>query len=279
MKVLKITDHRRDFAGMTYIYPVLSRRAGGVSVGINLNPNNACNWHCVYCQVPDLVRGSAPPIDMSLLEDELRSFLAAVTTGDYLEQHVPEGLRQIMDIAFSGNGEPTSAVDFDQIVGRVIEIRDQAGLSDVPVRLITNGSLVYRPPVQRALELLAGAGGEVWFKVDAAATADVERINGVSRDPDRTRRLLSLCASLCPTWVQTCLFAWDGEAPTDAQFNAYLDCLSSVGVEQLKGVLLYGVARDSMQPEANRVTPLSESRLRKYGERIKEKGLTVRVSP
>jgi hypothetical protein len=67
-------DHNRSFIDMTYVYPVVSRRAGGVSVGINLNPNNACNWHCAYCQVPGLVRGAAPEIDLALLARELAGF-------------------------------------------------------------------------------------------------------------------------------------------------------------------------------------------------------------
>ena len=62
--MLTIEDHRRDSAGMRYVYPVVSRRAGGVSVGINLNVNNACNWACVYCQVDNLTRGGPPPIDL-----------------------------------------------------------------------------------------------------------------------------------------------------------------------------------------------------------------------
>ena len=60
--MLTIEDHRRDSAGLRYVYPVISRRAGGVSVGINLNVNNACNWACVYCQVDNLTRGGPPPI-------------------------------------------------------------------------------------------------------------------------------------------------------------------------------------------------------------------------
>jgi wyosine [tRNA(Phe)-imidazoG37] synthetase (radical SAM superfamily) len=52
---LTVDDHNRDISGMKYIYPVVSRRAGGVSIGINLNVNNACNWRCVYCQVPNLM--------------------------------------------------------------------------------------------------------------------------------------------------------------------------------------------------------------------------------
>src|SRR5574343_351077 len=126
--MLTTDDHRRDSAGLRYVYPVVSRRAGGVSVGINLNPNNACNWHCAYCQVPDLVRGAAPEIDLELLH------------GNFMAEHVPPEAHVIRDIAFSGNGEPTSGKAFAEIVERVAAIRDQAGLSAVPIRLITNGS-------------------------------------------------------------------------------------------------------------------------------------------
>ena len=83
-KQLEVTDHSRDSAGMTYVYPVVSRRAGGVSIGINLNPNNACNWRCIYCQVPDLKRGSAPPIDMAQIERELRGFVETLLHGDFM---------------------------------------------------------------------------------------------------------------------------------------------------------------------------------------------------
>jgi len=106
---LSVRNHDRDLAGLTYVYPVLSRRAGGVSVGVNLNPNNACNWHCACCQVPGLVRGAAPEIDLELLETELRSFLHALLHGSFMEEHVPVEARVIRDIAFSGNGEPTSS--------------------------------------------------------------------------------------------------------------------------------------------------------------------------
>ena len=61
--MLNVHDHSRESVGMKYIYPVVSRRAGGVSIGINLNTNNACNWACIYCQVPNLTRGTAPPVD------------------------------------------------------------------------------------------------------------------------------------------------------------------------------------------------------------------------
>ena len=73
--MLSINDHRRDSAGMRYIYPVVSRRARGVSIGINLNVNNACNWACIYCQVPELKRGGPAKVDLHQLESELHDFL------------------------------------------------------------------------------------------------------------------------------------------------------------------------------------------------------------
>ena len=82
---LTVRDHDRDAAQMTYVYPVVSRRAGGVSVGINLNPNNACNWRCIYCQVPDLQRGAAPEIDLKLLDAELMALLTDILHGDFMQ--------------------------------------------------------------------------------------------------------------------------------------------------------------------------------------------------
>ena len=113
---LTVEDHNRDVSGMRYVYPVVSRRAGGVSIGINLNINNACNWRCVYCQVPDLKRGSPLPIDMPLLEQELRCFLDYALHGDFMVRYVAEGDRQLQDIAFSGNGEPTSAKECPDVL-------------------------------------------------------------------------------------------------------------------------------------------------------------------
>lgn len=279
-KQLEVTDHSRDSAGLTYVYPVVSRRAGGVSIGINLNPNNACNWRCIYCQVPDLKRGSAPPIDMAKLERELRGFVDTLLHGDFMRSLVPEEVRQIVDVAFSGNGEPTSAVEFPQAIelaGRVL--RDTGLERTVKVRLITNGSLVGRSRVQDGLCRLGKLGGETWFKVDAGTTEGYRRINNVELSPESVSRNLRRCAKLCPTWVQTCLFALDGEGPSEAETTAYLDVLVQAGIEHLAGVHLYGLARASMQPEAGRLSSLPEERLEAIAGRLQSLGLSVRISP
>lgn len=277
---LTVSNHDRDLAGLTYIYPVLSRRAGGVSVGINLNPNNACNWHCAYCQVPGLVRGGPPPIDLEVLERELSGFLHALVHGDYMQTHVPEGLRVIRDIAFSGNGEPTSAPEFSAAVELVARLKQQFGLDEsVPLRVITNGSLLGRAKVREGMRRLGQAGGEAWFKVDAGTRQAMRRINGVALDPAAVARRLQTSTGLCRTWVQTCMFRWDGEPPSEDDIAAYLAVLDAAGTERLAGVLLYGIARPSMQPEAAHLSPLTEDELEAIAERIRKKGLTVRVSP
>jgi len=79
---LSSEDHSRDSAGLTYVYPVVSRRAGGVSIGVNLNPDSTCNWSCAYCQVPNLKRGAGPTIDLALFETELVGLLDDLVHGD-----------------------------------------------------------------------------------------------------------------------------------------------------------------------------------------------------
>jgi wyosine [tRNA(Phe)-imidazoG37] synthetase (radical SAM superfamily) len=280
--MLTPSNHDRDLAGLTYVYPVLSRRAGGVSVGINLNPNNACNWQCVYCQVPNLTRGRAPTIDLAKLESELRGFLVALCHGDWLARNAPEGARVLKDLAFSGNGEPTSAAEFADAVALMARLHAEFKLGpEVALRLITNGSLLAQPNVQAGIRRLGEAGGEVWFKVDAGEAGAVARINGVRLAPRTIARNLATCAALCPTWVQTCVFRWEGQPPTDDELDAYLNLLVSVNGANsaLKGVLLYGLARPSLQPDATRLTRLSAEEFDAVAARIREKGLTVNVSP
>lgn len=276
---LTVEDHRRDSVGMTYVYPVVSRRAGGVSVGINLNPNNACNWHCIYCQVPNLVRGGPPPLDLLQLENELRRMLADILHGRFMAERVSADARRLIDLAFSGNGEPTSAPEFPAAVAVAARMLGECGQAGkVKLRLITNGSLLDRGTVREGIALLGQAGGEVWFKLDAASPAAMLRINGTRQKPAAALRRLELCAGLCETWVQSCFFALDGKPPDEREVTAYLAMLGMAG-EKLAGVHLYGLARPSCQAEAARLGRLPAEWLEALATRLRAQGLTVKVSP
>lgn len=276
--MLTVNDHNRMFADGLYIYPVVSRRAGGVSVGVNLNPNNACNWRCVYCQVEGLTKGAAPEIDVERLRQELRGLLHELQHGSFMQLNVPENLRHIRDIALAGNGEPTSSHQFAEIIQAVLAERDAAGLANIPVRVISNGSFMHRAEVREGLRALGQAGGEVWFKVDAGSEADMQRINSQSMPMEKVSRHLRACAEVCPTWVQTCVFREDGVAPDARWLQDYLAVLHTAGLAQLQGVLLYGIARPSMQAEAARLQPLSAAEIQQLADGIRAAGLTVQVS-
>lgn len=279
--LLNTTDHSRDKAGLTYVYPVISRRAGGVSIGINLNPNNACNWRCVYCQVPDLKRGSAPRIDLNKLETELRSFLHELVKGDFMQANVPPAARKIHDIALSGNGEPTSAREFEQVIELIGNIKhDFDALGHIKLVLITNGSLIARQSVQAGLKRMAQLNGEVWFKFDRAQAEERSRINNTRISLKTIRHHLQIATSLCPTWLQTCVFRMNGEPPSEQEITAYLLFVRSLMEDglPLNGILLYGIARPSLQPEAAQLSQVSEAWLIALGERIKALGLDVKLN-
>ncbi|MEI6228330.1 MAG: radical SAM protein [Methylophilaceae bacterium] len=281
---LNEADHNRDVSGLRYIYPVVSRRAEGVSLGINLNVNNACNWRCVYCQVPNLARGTPPPIDLNLLEQELRMFLDEVLHGDFMQRYVAEGDRHLQDIAFSGNGEPTSAKEFPQVLQIVEKVLREFGLLDVgrdkpiKVRLISNGSLLDKPAVIESIRHLATCNGEVWFKLDAGTKAGIARINDVNLNPETHIARLRMCAQACPTFIQTCMFAMDDVPPTEADIAAYLALIEQVK-DVVQGVHLYGLARPSYQAEAPRLSRLAPEWLEAVAQRLRQRGFVVHVSP
>jgi len=275
---LTVYDHDRDAAGLRYVYPVVSRRAGGVSVGVNLNPNNACNWRCIYCQVPDLQRGAAPTIELPRLTAELDGFLQELTQGDYLERNVPVEARRVVDVALSGNGESTTAHPFDEIVSEILRVT-AAHLPDINKVLITNGSMMHRAPVQRGVAAIGDAGGEVWFKLDAGTATMRARLNGAPSTDETVRQNLRAAASRCRTRIQTCLIAVDGAPLSAAEREAYVALLATEleAGTPIEDVLLYGMARPSLREEARSLSRVGDDVLEAFAEQIRACGLAVVV--
>jgi len=279
--MLSIKDHNRFQEGFEYVYPVVSRRAGGLSLGINLNTNNACNWRCIYCQVPDLIRGAPPPVDLDALEEELSVFLSQILIGSYLEDQVPKGQRRLNDIAFSGNGEPTSAPNFADAVKTIHGVRVRANVPEVvKTVLITNGSLMHQHKVMKGVKDLAGINGEVWFKIDRATVEGAQLINDTKINKSRIMSNLEASAKACPTWIQTCLFKLDGLHPADSDLDAYVQLIGEAVTRGIpfKGILLYGLARQSHQPESARLSKLDDGWLNAFAHRLRELGVTVNCS-
>jgi wyosine [tRNA(Phe)-imidazoG37] synthetase (radical SAM superfamily) len=281
-KILSTTNHDRDIAGLKYIYPVMSRRAGGLSIGVNFNTNNACNWRCIYCQVPDLQRGNAPEMDFALLEDELRYFLDFVQHGDFFEQfNVTPEMRVIKDIAISGNGEPTSLRQFARAVRLIGEIAIEAGVfPSSHFVLITNGSLIHQADVKAGLKELARFGGEIWFKLDSATAAGRKLINNNAQSQRQLLENLKIATEACTTKLQTCMLHYLNQTWSVPEKQAYVQLLKELRNRKLniEKIMLYSIARQSFQPEADDLEKVERNEMEAFAADIKALGYDVSVN-
>ncbi len=118
-----------------YIFgPVPSRRLG-FSLGVDLLPFKACTLDCLYCQLAKttdkaILRKSYFPAQEII--QQLKEKLALETGIDY--------------ITISGSGEPTLSADIGKIITAIKEI------TDIPVAVITNSTLLYRLDVKEDLK-------------------------------------------------------------------------------------------------------------------------------
>ncbi len=279
---LTTSNHDRQAAGLKYIYPVISRRAGGLSIGINFNPNNACNWRCIYCQVPDLKRGNAPDMDFEWLAMELRDFLDYVQNGDFYEHfNVETEQRAIRDIAISGNGEPTSLKNFDQAIRLIGDIASESGIFPAgKFVLISNGSLLHQASVQAGLSELARYHGELWFKLDSATQQGRKMINNTSQSRQKLLENLKIASDLCTTKLQTCMLHYRDQVWLTDEKQAYLQFLTVLqehGIK-LQQIMLYSIARQSYQAEAESLHKADIKEMSDFATAIKALGYDVSIS-
>lgn len=332
-------SHPRRFRCNRYIYPVLSRRSGGLSIGVNLSPDARCNFDCVYCQVvcrrPDLDSPTAadapgaslppavaPPlrqpsvgspdaiapeadelkdpssgaplggacdespgegIDVRLLREELDEILARAVDGSIFDEppfrDVPPGLRRLNDIALSGDGEPTLSPSFPEVVDICAEARRHYALDDVKIVLITNASLLDRPRVAAALEVLDRNGGEIWAKLDAGTEGYYRRVARTNVPWSRILENLRGAARVRPIVVQTLLARLAGEPPPEEELEAYCRRLGEIvaGGGRIKLVQIHTVARP---PAETWVAPLAIFELEAIARRVRAAtGLDVATFP
>lgn len=275
--------HERTFGTFRFVYPVVSRRAGGVSIGVNLNPDKVCNFDCVYCQVDRRKMGVRVFPEGDRLRQELYEAIRLVRSGELFSQprfaETPEGLRELKDIAFSGDGEPTTFFNFPQIAQIAAEVRAAEGLTNLKLVLITNASMLHRPNVREGLAILDANGGEIWAKLDAGTE---EYFNRVARTSIRFQRILeniTEAARSRPIVIQSLFMRLHGEPPSPDEIAAYCRRLAEI-IErggQIKLVQIYTVVRAPAEPF---VRALSQEELEAIAQAVKAgTGLSVAVYP
>ena len=272
--VLHAEDHDRNIFDSKYVYPVVSRRAGGLSLGVNLNTNNACNWQCIYCEIPNLSRGGPEPIEVELLKDELNFWIDQIINSNFLKENTPPGTT-FADVALSGNGEPSAAPEFLDVLEIIIaSLKEHKLIDKIPVRLITNGSFISKK--KECLNIFNRYHGEVWFKIDAADEDSIKLINQVNLDPNSMINNLKKCAEACQTVIQTCLLKINHQVPTNDFLKNYSKLIKPYE-RLIKKIDLYSLARPSLQNNQDiTIERLSLDELNNI-KNILQKQLTIKI--
>ncbi len=273
--------HSRSFEDNRFVYAVVSRRSGGVSIGVNLNPEKYCNFDCVYCQVDRTVHGGPVlrKIDLPQLAEELDEMIELVVTGRLFEgtrfSTTPAEYRRLNDIAMSGDGEPTASPIFDEMVQLCADLRRRRGLDDVKLVLITNATLLQRERVRKSLEVLDANNGEIWGKLDAGTEAYYQAVDRTKVKLAEVLENLVVTARKRPIVIQSLFMRLNDQPPPQAEQEAYCDRLCEIVASggQIKLVQIHTIAR---RPAESFATPLADAEVDALAELVKKRtGLPV----
>lgn len=273
------SNHNRIYGSNRFVYPVLSRRSNGVSLGVNLNPDKVCNFDCIYCQVDRTTRSETRFVEMDQLLAELRKTLDFITSGEFFGdgpfKDIPPELKRLNDIAFSGDGEPTTYKNFDEIISACASLKQELELDDVKMVLITNASMFHRDHVKAGLQILDENRGEIWAKLEAGTEAYFQTIDRTSFKLQEIVDNIAAAAQRRSVVIQSLFMNVNGVAPSNEELLAFCSRLSEIVTAggAIDHVQVYTVARP---PAESFVTALSNSEVDQIVTLVKEQtGITA----
>lgn len=270
----------RDFLDNHFVYTVISPRARGLSVGVNLNPDHRCNFDCAYCEVDRSGPARAARLDVPVMLAELERTLALVESGELRARprylRVPPGLLELRHVSLSGDGEPTLCPNFVEAVEAVVHLRARRRFPFFKLVLITNASGLDRPEVAKALELLTPRD-EVWAKLDAGTQDYMDRVNRPDCPLDKILANILALARQRPVVIQSLFPAMHGQGPSAPEIEAYVQrfCELKAAGAQIPLVQIYSATRPPAHPECGHL-PLRT--LSEIAQRVREgSGLRAEV--
>ena len=238
----------RNFLDNRFAYAVISQRARGLSIGVNLNPDKKCNFDCLYCEVnrDEVVRDHQ--IDVKVMSAELQNLLSLVYENKLREvawfRNLPADLLQLKAVALSGDGEPTLCPKFGEVVREVVHIRSQGKFPFFKIVLITNTAGLSLPETRLGLQLLT-TQDEIWVKLDAGTQDYMNKVNR----PDLTlRKVLAnilIIARERPVIIQSLFPLIAGEEPPPEEIEQFVQRLHELkaGGAQIAMVQIYSAHR------------------------------------
>jgi wyosine [tRNA(Phe)-imidazoG37] synthetase (radical SAM superfamily) len=268
------TKHERTFENFRFVYPVLSRRSRGLSLGVNLNPDKVCNFDCIYCQVDRTTAAETTFVETERLLTELDIGLRMILSDDIYQTRkfhdTPPELRRLNDIAFSGDGEPTTYRNFDELIAACAEVKGRHQLDDVKMVLITNASMFHREHVKRGLATLDQNNGEIWAKLEAGTEPYYKLVERTTIPFRQVLDNITEAAKIRPLVIQSLFMRINSASPPPEELAAFCDRLNEITASggKIKTVQIYTIAR---RPAESFVAPLSTSEVDALVELVRER--------
>jgi wyosine [tRNA(Phe)-imidazoG37] synthetase (radical SAM superfamily) len=256
----------RDFLGNRFVYAVVSPRARGLSIGVNLNPDQQCNFDCHYCEVDRLAPRRAGSLDVDAMAEELMRTLALVQTGQLASlpgfSGLPRDLVQLRQVNLSGDGEPTLCPQFLEAVQAVLHVRARCALPFFKTVLLTNATGLDLPAVSEGIRHLT-ARDEIWAKLDAGTQAWMERINQPTVLLNQVLANIRSLARQRPVVIQSLFPAIHGQEPPDLEIREYAQRLKELkeAGAQISLVQIYSATRPTPHSECGHLPLRSLARI------------------
>ena len=261
----------RDFLDNKFVYLVISPRANGLSIGVNLNPVPQCNLNCLYCEVERQDAARQFKFNVHRMAIELGQTLE-LAQGGWLRQwrryaRLPAELLQVRHVALSGDGEPTLAAHFVEATQAVLHVRSAS--RPFKIVLLTNSTALDQPQVQTGLKLLA-PGDEIWAKLDGGTQAYLNKISGSTISLEKICRNILLVGKQRPVVIQSLFPAINGEEPPEEEISEYaqrLKELKDAGAE-ISLVQVYSATRPMARTGCSHLPLKSLSRIAQTVRRV-----------
>ena len=249
------SDHSRLWENNIWVYPVISRRAEGLSIGINLNLDKICSFDCVYCQVDRKTPGPPQRVDIAAIQKELKLIIGEYESNGLASftnfSQIDASKRQIKDIALSGDGEPTMIKEFTAVCKMLLEVQENYSQYNLKLTLITNSTLLNQKRVQEGLRYLTQKNGEIWAKLDAGSEEWFQKINISPYHLKHIQKKIEEAILQFPIKIQSMWCSYNGELPSSTEIDLYINRVQNIYFKNPKnflGVQLYTVVRQTARP-------------------------------
>jgi wyosine [tRNA(Phe)-imidazoG37] synthetase (radical SAM superfamily) len=270
----------REFLDQNLVYCVVSQRARGLSVSVNMNPDGQCNFDCVYCEVDHRKSTGDTIVDVTRMRLELDHVLELAMNGRLREfpafQSTPAELLELKEVALSGNGEPTLCPNFREVIEGVAHVWAGGRWPFFKIVLITNATGLHLPHVREGVRILTSYD-EIWAKLDAGTQRGMDLVNRADVRLERVLENIALLGRERSIVIQSLFALIHGAEPPTEEIDAYIQRLRDLrqAGAQIDYVQVYSAHRPAIHPDCGHLPLRSLSAIAK---RVREEtGLRAEV--